>query len=199
MIRKVAALIAVALATVGSTNAATLLTVDLSVQNQLTITATDGLSDVTITDSDQVGIYLGGIFGTTFMGPGLFGISGMGDLVSNQDVSSGGPLLYADPAGGLGLNVWNYAVGLESTFIAGETAFTGSATWNLDPSNGVYQALLNGTSSGDIFFAAFTDAGALDASVIGQWEVVAAPVPVPAALWLFLSALAGLRVLRNTH
>lgn len=195
MLERLAALVLMGLGWAGSASAVTLLTIDLSIQDQMTITATDGLADATITDSDQVGIYLAGIFGSAFEGPGVFGITVSGDLVSAQDAASGFPLLFADTAGGEGLNIWNYANGDQSTFIAGEVAFSGSATWQLDPSNGAYQALLNGTRSGDIYFATFSDAGIPDAVIIGQWEVAA--VPLPAAFWLFATALAGVSVLRR--
>ncbi|MEM9386626.1 MAG: hypothetical protein AAGA68_16325 [Pseudomonadota bacterium] len=195
MLKRLILLMVIAVVPAAVASGATLLSVDLAVQDQMTITATDGLSAATITDSDQVGIYLAGIFGNSFIGPGVFGISVSGDLVSAQDNPSGFPLLFADTAGGAGLNVWNYADGADSSFVTGELAFAGSATWSLDPANGAYQALLDGARSGDIYFAAFSDAGLGDAVVIGQWAVAA--VPVPGALWLLASALAGIGVLRR--
>ncbi|MEM9057962.1 MAG: VPLPA-CTERM sorting domain-containing protein [Pseudomonadota bacterium] len=177
-------------------NAATLLTVDLSVENQITITATGEASSATVSGGDTTGFYLEGIFGDIFTGPGVFGSLVSGNLTSAQNGSDGTPALFASGASlGDGLNVWSYTDDPSSDFIEGELAFVGSATWDLDPANGVYAALLSGARFGDIYFAADTADDIANATLIGQWEV--AVIPVPAAVWLFGSALVGLGALRR--
>lgn len=174
-----------------SANAATVLTVDLTVLNQITISATSGTSSVTASGTDATGFFLASIFDGAFPDP-ISDTLISGDLTSAQNTSDGSPLLFTSFSGSEGLNVFSYTDDATSDFIAGSVAFSGSATWTIDAA--AYSSLLAGPASGDVYFPADTDDDLPGAMVIGQWER-ATPIPVPAAVWLFGSALFGLGAL----
>ena len=157
------------------------LNVDLSVTDQITITALDGLSASTVSaPTTGVGFYLDGFFGTD---PGGSGDSLVGgDLSSFGDASDGSPDLFSF-GGDVGLNVFSYAA--SSSFTAGTTAFSGSATWDVTPL--VYAEALAGPNLGEVWFEAddFGDipAGGGGASLIGEY-IVKKPgmIPEPTSL-----------------
>lgn len=174
-----------------SANAAVVLTVDLTVLNQITISATSGASSATTSGSDTTGVYLASIFDGAFPASIIDTLIG-GDLTSAANGSDGTPLLFTSTfTVGDGLNVWSYTDDTTSDFIAGEVAFSGSATWDID--GAAYTSLLAGSAGGDVYAFADDDGDLANAMIIGQWER-ATPIPVPAAVWLLGSALLGLRV-----
>jgi len=148
-----------------------LLILDLSVANQVTITATTGAASANASGSVFTGFYLANAFGngsTSSLSASLVS----GNLTPTSNTSDNSPSLF-NALGNAGLNVWSYSTSTSSTFTAGQQAFTGSATWNI--SAGAYADLLDGPSSGDIYFAADTDDDLAAATVIGQWRIVPAP------------------------
>lgn len=174
-----------------SANAAVVLTVDLTVLNQITIAATAGASSATTSGSDTTGVYLTSIFDSPFPS-GIVDTLVSGDLTSAANGSDGTPAIFTSGFTlGDGLNIWSYTNDATSDFIAGEVAFSGSATWDIDPD--AYASLLAGPAGGDVYAFADDDGDVAGAMIIGQWER-ATPIPVPAAVWLLGSALLGLRV-----
>lgn len=151
-----------------------LLIVDLSVENEITITATAGLSGATVSGSDTTGFLLADFFNTA--GPGIFA-AGTGDLTSAANPSDSGPDLFnssATPAGGsFGLNVFSYTADATSDFVAGSQAFSGSATFSLAADD--YAAALAGNSSGTIYAFADTDDDIAAATALGTWNLIPAP------------------------
>ncbi|MEL7484061.1 MAG: PEP-CTERM sorting domain-containing protein [Planctomycetota bacterium] len=166
-----------------------LLIVDLSVANEVTITATSGASAETISGSDSTGVLLADFFNTA--GPGIFS-TGTGDLTSALNTSDGTPGLFnssftpSATSGSFGLNFWTYTDDATSDFVAGSQAFSGSATWTIDADD--YAAALAGNASGDII--AFADTDDDVGVVIGTWNLI--PAPSSAAL-LGLGGLAAAR------
>ncbi len=175
-----------------SANAATILSVDLSVLNQVTISTTSGTSSVTASGFDSTGFLLASIFDGVFAGT-LGDTLISGDLTSAENTSDGTPDLFVF-SGNAGLNVWSYTDDATGEFVAGSLAFSGSATWDISADS--YASLLAGALSGDVYFPADDDGDLATAMVIGQWER-ATPVPVPAAVWLMMSALGGLGLMRR--
>ncbi|MCW8109629.1 hypothetical protein OPS25_14055 [Alteromonas ponticola] len=169
------------LASLSSAQAALLLSVDLSVEDQITITATDGVASATVSGDDFIGFYLENFFEPE--NNSLSDILVSGDLVSAQDVSDLTPDLFRSDDNDTGLNVWSYADGAISSFVANERAFEGSATWTI--SSGAYQNALNGAMRGDIWFPADDINDLPSAIVIGQWAVVDADVPEAPTFALF--------------
>ena len=173
-----------------SVSAATLLVVDLNTPNQITITATDGLSSGSMSGSDGIGFYLDGFFGIS---PDPLGdtLSPGGNLTSALNTSDGTPDLFNFSTDTTGLNVWSYTDDATSDFLTGSKAFSGSATWTV--SAGAYSAALAGPASGVIYFPADDVTDVIGATVLGEWAISAvSAVPVPAAIWLFGTALIGL-------
>jgi hypothetical protein len=170
-----------------SVSASTLLVVDLSTDNEITITATDGWSSATVSGNDTTGFYLDGFFGSspTPLGHTL----STGNLTSALNNSDLTPNLFnfnSDPAG---LNVWSYTNDTASDFVEDSIAFSGSATWTV--SAVAYSAALAGPSSGLIYFPADHLNDLNDATELGGWARTTV-VPLPAAAWLFGTALIGL-------
>jgi hypothetical protein len=160
------------LAIAGSTQADVVLEIDLTVTDQITITATDAASLSTVSGSDTTGFYLEDIFAG---GPG--GISDTlisGDLTSFLNTSDSSPLLFSTDSG---LNVFSYTDDPTSDFVAGTQAFSGSATWAISSAD--YAALLAGNTSGNVWAIAdtFDDIvpGGGDAQIIGEYFVIPAP------------------------
>ncbi len=158
-----------------------LLIVDLTVANEVTIRATDGLSANTVTGSNQVGTYLDNFY--NFPGDGeLNAILVSGDLTSAENVSDNSPNLYrggegADAGMDSGLNIWDWTDDFPASFTADSLAFVGSATWTLAPDD--YADMLAGNSSGNIYFPADTADDVVSASFLGTYLVV---VPAPGVL-----------------
>ena len=165
-------------------SAEVLLQIDLSVTDMITINATSGNSYETVSGSDITGFYMDAFFGSSeILNDSLVS----GDLTSYLNTSDGSPDLFtSDSDTGTGLNIWSYADGPTSDFLAGETAFSGSATWNI--SSDAYTAALAGAGMGTIYFAA-DDAGDISgATALGEWEVITA-VPEPATYALMFGGL----------
>lgn len=183
---KNAALMMVSVAGLASVSMAdVLLTVDLSVVNQVTITSTAGLSAVTATGPTGTGILLQNFWtgaGTTT----TFG-GGVGPFRSvNGSVGDNSPLLYRFNNAETGLNVWSFAT--TATFTAGQQAFSGSFTAPL--SAAAYADMLANGGSGNIYFQADDASDIPNAQILGTWAVV--PTPGAAAM-LGLGGLAASR------
>ena len=182
-VRRAALSIAVAVVsalTPGAARAAVLLEVDLSVTNQITISATTGASSATTSGSTTTGFYLADFFGTNTLAAGTVG-STTGDLTSASQGPDNSPLLFTLSGADRGLNVWSYTASLTTTFTAGSPAFTGSLTSIVPPD--VYAAALAGPGAGDIYFAAEDATGITGATLLGTWSLVGGPseptVPEP--------------------
>ncbi len=161
------------------TQADLVLSVDLSVVNQVTILSVPGASANTVSGSDVTGFYLDNFYnGPT---PAIAGDALVtGNLTSFLNGSDTSPDLYHianDP----GMNVWSYTNDITSDFVAGTQAFSGSATWNVTPID--YANMLAGNLFGEVFFPAddVTDVAGGIAPFIGTW-VVKVPEPTSLAL-----------------
>ena len=160
------------LAVAATASADVLMNVDLSVVDQITITATDAASSADASGSDSTGVLLANFFNSA--GPGIFS-TGTGDLTAAGDSSDGTPGLFNSaftPSGGsFGLNFWTWTDDASAGFTNGSQAFSGSATWDIDSDD--YAAALAGNTFGDII--AFADTDDDQGVVIGQWNVIPAP------------------------
>lgn len=183
-------LLAATLIAPSAVNAATVLLLDLTVLNRITITATGEASDATATGSAIIGFYLDGALSGADVTLGDVLIEG-GDLTSAENTPNGTPNLFMGFGGDTGLNVFDYTDDGSSDFVAGNQAFSGFATWAVTPD--AYAAALAGATSGLVYFPADDISDLSGATVIGEWR----RIPVPAAVWLMLSALGGLGFLRR--
>ena len=169
-------------------NAADLLIVDLTVPNEITITATAAASAVTATGSDGIGVYLDGFYGADRTST-ISDILVSGDLRSFLNPGNNNPNLFTafnndDP----GLNIFAWSPDTSVSFTAGTQAFIGSATWTVPAAD--YADLLTANMSGDIYFPADDDGDLATAQVIGQWRLI----PAPSAMALLgLGGLAAAR------
>ena len=126
---------ALALLTTLPAKAATLLTVDLSVADQITISATGGLSSGTVTGAPSTGFYLAGIFAA----PNTVLILDSAPLNTAalrpaSNTTDGTPSIFASADNpGTGLNVYGYTTDLSTTFTAGALAFLGSSIFRNRP------------------------------------------------------------------
>ena len=170
-------------------HAATLLSIDLSVENQLTINAEPGLASASVGGRDLTGIYLSNFYA----GAGLFPTSSLisGNFTTANNPSNNNPLLWRASANDLGLNIYEFSTDNRVSITAGQQAFTGSATWSI--SNAIYTDMLAGGGTfGSIYFAADSADDLRRATLIGEFSVTyAAPVPLPAPLFLLGAALFG--------
>ena len=149
-----------------------LLTVDLSVVDQITISATGGLSAATTSGSDTIGVY----FQDFYNGVGSSLSAGLdsGNLTNAENPTDNTPSLFRGGGGtDTGLNLWSFSSDSTVTFTAGSQAFTGTATWDLD--SAMYADMLAGNSSGDLYFAADTFDDLPGAVVLGQYQVIPTP------------------------
>ena len=169
---KIATIAGLALAASAMTASAdNLLLVDLSSTNQITISATGGLSAASVSVSNFTGWLLADFYSST-VHAGLADSAVSGDLTVAGTTSDGSPDLFR---GGVdaGLNVWSFSNDSGISFTAGAVAFTGSATWDVDAA--MYADMLAGNSGGDIYAPADTDDDISGATLIGTWSVVPAP------------------------
>lgn len=171
-----------------SGQAATLLSIDLSVANQITVTAEAGLADTSISGSDTTGIYFPNFFDTP---GGFFNIGGAsGDFTTANQTSDGSPILWR-ASGDTGLNIYSFAIGPTASFTAGSQAFSGSSTWSLTP--GRYAEFVNAPGAGAIFFPADTADDIVGQTPIGAYATSnVAPIPLPAPVTLLGAALMAL-------
>lgn len=182
-----------------SAKAEVLLLVDLSVTNEITISAADGLSAATISGSDTTGIYLDDFFSDSSIGG--FTLHGGGDLSSSLNASDGSAILHrwsSDTEDGV--NIFDLSADADLGFADDIQAFAGSMTWTV--SAAIYASALAGAFSGSIFFPADYSGSLAGATILGEWaRIDAQAVPLPAALWLFAAGLGGLgfakRIKRN--
>ena len=170
----------------GFANSALVLLVDLTVANQITISATAGTSFATVNGSDTVGFYLTDFFDSTdvYLSDTLV----TGNLTSANETSDNSPLLYSED---IGLNIWSFTNDPQMTFTAGSVAFIGQATWNIDASS--YASALAGALAGNVFAPA-DELSALQnaAALIGTWEVTTAEkVSAPATLAILALGIIG--------
>ncbi len=194
-----AVLFAVGLNCAGVVNAAILLTVDLNTTNEITITATNGLSDADAEGIPGAGFYLDGFFNTAPTS-NLGDILVSGDLTSAANTSNGVPQLYNTGVPDLGLNVFGFSDDATATFTTGNVAFSGSATWTID--SAVYEKALAGPVSGNIYFPVedSDQIGDEGVELLGQWRnttvapIQATPVPSLSAYGLVLTMLGLLMV-----
>lgn len=171
----------------GSANAAVVLEVDLTVVNQITITATGAAASADSSTSEFTGFYLADV---QTAAAGLSGVSLVaGDLVTANENSDLSPNLFSAGTS-VGLNVWDPSDGGTLTTTNGSTAFSGSATWDVDAAT--YATLVSGNAGGEVYNGADTDddiaAGAVN---VGQWRII----PEPGSLALL--GLGGLALLRR--
>ena len=153
-----------------------LLVVDLSVTDQVTVFATDGLSAIDSSGSDTTGVYFEDFYGVA--GGALSASLVFGDLTNAENPSDGSPSIFRGGAGtDPGLNIWSWSSDSTVTFTAGSLAFVGSATYDLDP--GEYADMLAGNMSGDLYFPADTVDDIPNADLLGTYRVI---VPEPATL-----------------
>lgn len=177
---RVMAVIAVA----GMTSVASadsLFTVDLSVIDQVTITATSGVSSANATASDYRGVYLADFFGDS-TGNLLSLLTGYGDLTSAGTTSDLSPELFRDVSGvETGVNLWEMTGGADHNFTAGALAFTGSATWNVSSIG--YAEMLLSVGGGNVYAGAdsIDDIGGAGVTLIGTWGTV---IPAPSSMAL---------------
>ena len=194
MQRKLASFLAICLMAFASTASAdVLLLVDLNTPDQITITATSGLSDVSASGSSFTGVYLEDFFSGD-RNSGLTTTLVSGDLTNAENPSDGTPSLFAQ-SGDLsdpGLNIWGFSLDGTVGFTAGSLAFTGTGTWTVDSAD--FADMVAGNSFGDIYFPADTVDDLTGASVLGQWQLVAVPEPASA---LALLGLGGLVIARR--
>jgi len=156
----------------GTAQADDLLIIDLTVANEITITATDGLSAVTASGSDGIGIYLENFYGGS--GDALSAPLASGDFTNAENPADGSPALFRGGGGSdPGLNIWSFSSDGTVTFTEGSLAFVGSATWSLDANE--YADMLAGSMSGNIYFPADTVDDIAGASLLGTYTVVPAP------------------------
>ncbi len=160
-----------AAATTMTASADLLLEVDLTVADQITISATSGLASASASASNFTGFLLADFLGSAGDGPGI--ADGVGDLTSANDPSDLGPSIF-NGSTSFGVNIWNYSTNSTVSVTAGTQAFSGSATWTV--STDAYNAALAGAMGGTVWFNADTDAGINGGGTdIGTWARVPAP------------------------
>jgi hypothetical protein len=191
-------ILASVLLTAGSvSNASVLLLVDLTVENTISISATNGEAAASISGSDNIGFYLANFFTAE-----QFVFSDelvSGDLTSAQNTSDGNPSMFVGMWGNFGLNVFSYTDDAESIFTVGETAFSGEASWTINAAD--YLTAVNGNSSGNVYFGADADNDIPSATLLGTWQILSntpsVPVSAPSALLLIGLGIFGVHLARR--
>ena len=164
-------------ATAMTASADVLVNLDLSVENQLTMTATEGNSAITAIGSDFTGILFDGFLGGLGGGTG-FNFLVFSDFSSAQNLSDGTPSFSVGGGGSdFGLNIWDMSVDSQISFSEGRAAFLGSAVWTLNAD--FYENMLAGNDSGNIYFPADDDTDIPGAEILGTYNVT---VPAPSGL-----------------
>jgi len=172
-----------------------LLIVDLTTTNQVSITATGGLSAVTTSGSDTTGVYFQDFYSGS--GNDLSDILVAGDLTNAENPTDNTAELFRGGFGtDTGLNLWSFSSDSTVSFTAGSLAFTGSGTWTLDAPS--YADMLSGNISGNLYFPADTVDDLSGAQLLGTYSVVKTDaVPEPATFSLIAAGLLGLAALRR--
>lgn len=147
-----------------------LLLVDLTVANEITITATSNAAAASATGSVFTGVLLENFYNSTT--GSLANNLVAGDLTTAANASDGSPSIFRG-FGNSGLNIWSFSSDIDYDITAGSQAFTGSATWSLSAAE--YADALAGSSSGDIYAPADTDDDIAGATLVGQYRVIPAP------------------------
>ena len=158
-----------------------LINIDLSVANEITMTAQPGLSAATISGSDGIGIY----FDAFYAGSGVTGLNETlvsGDITNAANPSDGTPNLFRSGTADTGLNLFSWSSDATVDFTAGALAFTGTATWTLDADD-YADMLAGGGAGGDIYFPADDAGDVAGATLIGEYTVTS-PIPEPSSLAL---------------
>lgn len=158
-------------ATAMTASADVLLEIDLSVADQITISATNGLSAADASASNFTGYLLAGFFNDAAATPADTSVSG--DLTTAANASDSSADIFSAGTS-FGFNVWSFSTDSTVGVTAGEIAFIGSTTWTVDSAD--YAEMLAGNITGDIFFGADSDDDIASGAVnIGTWNVVPAP------------------------
>jgi len=164
-----------------------LFNVDLSVPNEVTITATSGLSAVTTSGNNIIGVYFENFYNssTTTLVESLVS----GNLTNAENPADNSPNLFRGVGGtDPGLNIFSWSTTGTVTFTAGSLAFTGAGTWSLDPDE--YADMVAGNASGNLYFPADTADDIGGADILGTYRVI----PTPGALSLIgLGGIAAVR------
>lgn len=168
-----------------------LLIVDLTVANEVTITATAGLSAVTASGPDSIGVYFENFYGVA--GGPLSATLVSGDITNVMEPPDNSPALFRGGGGtDPGLNLWSWSTASTVNFTAGAQAFTGSGTWSLDPAE-YADMLAGGVTGGNLWFPADTVDDIPGAQQLGTYVVI---IPAPGAFML-LGAGLGLGMVRR--
>jgi hypothetical protein len=168
-------------------NSALVLSVDLTVKDQLTISATSGLSLATVSGRSFIGFSLMDLLGSS----SFTGTLVSGSLTSANQTSDGTPFL-GNFGSSNNLNVFDFTDSEFSTFTAGSLAFSGQVITNVNAAT--YARLLAGQLSGRVL-APFDNSGVIDeslASLIGTWQRVVQDVPEPSTLAILALGMIGL-------
>ena len=165
-------------ATALTASADVLLSVDLSVTNEITVSAVDGNASTSASASVFTGFLLAGFFSPADAGNGPGIADGVGNLSTANNASDLGPSIF-NGGTSVGLNIWNFSSDSTVSVTGGTQAFSGSATWTVD--GAAYAAALAGNVSGDIYFGADTDDDLPFSTNIGTWEV---KIPAPGSMAL---------------
>lgn len=162
---------AITLAAAAAASADTLLIIDISVANQVTISATSGLAQATASTSNFQGFLLADYF--ALPGQGLAGnVMGFGNLTTTFNPADSSPSIFQGTTS-RGLNIWSFSTDTNADVVAGTQAFTGSATFELTPTQ--YAGFLTAELGGDLYFAADSDDDLPQATLIGTYGVFPAP------------------------
>jgi hypothetical protein len=167
-----------------------LLEIDVSVADQITITATDGLSAVDASGSNFTGILLDNILSGASGGTAGTSVVGVADFGTFNEGSDGSPSVFVGGAGtDTGLNIWSFGGSSTLTFTAGTQAFVGSVVFDVPAA--LFADLAAVGTSGDIYFPADDSGDIAGAQSLGTYVVV----PAPGALALL--GLGGLTAARR--
>ncbi len=157
-----------------------LLVVDLTTTNQITITATNGLSAATVSGPTNTGFYFENFFANA--SPfNLVTTLVSGNLTAASVQTNNSPGLFRLNAFDPGLNVFSYTSITTTTFTAGQLAFTGTGTWTT-PADG-YAAMLTAPATGNVYFPADDVSDLPTATVLGTYRVIlpGGPTATPTA------------------
>ncbi len=149
-----------------------LLIVDLTVENQVTITATTAASLATTSGSTFTGFILENFFsnaGTQAIGTPAY--VGTPTLTAASVPTDNSPSLFRGGSNtDFGMNIWSYSSTGTTTFTIGSQAFTGEATWSITPE--LYAAMLTAPESGNIYFPADTSDDIPSVASLGTYSVL---------------------------